>query len=189
MSDIKQFVFNGLLLEDCLIQLENRGISVKNGSKVAPIDRVIETDFSPRIRFDANRMASIYVAFFCLENAVRELIVDRLAERSGIDWWEKCVSASIKKSVQKLKESEAKNKYQAERSASLIGYTLFGNLAQIIISNWEDFSDLFPNQAWITSRFNDLETSRNIIMHTGVLPEIEIERIQSIVRDWIRQVG
>jgi len=62
-------------------------------------------------------------------------------------------------------------------------------LAQIIINNWQEFSDLFPDQAWITSRFNDLEMSRNIIMHTGILPDIEIERIESIVRDWIRQVG
>lgn len=66
---------------------------------------------------------------------------------------------------------------------------MFGNLAQIITNRWEDFSDLFPSQAWISSRFTDLEMSRNIIMHTGVLPEIEIERIESICRDWIRQVG
>jgi hypothetical protein len=26
-------------------------------------------------------------------------------------------------------------------------------------------------------------------MHTGVLPQIEVERIESIVRDWMRQVG
>jgi hypothetical protein len=62
-------------------------------------------------------------------------------------------------------------------------------LAQTIIANWDDFSDLFPDQAWINSRFNDLEMSRNIIMHTGTLPQIEVERIESIVRDWIRQVG
>jgi hypothetical protein len=66
---------------------------------------------------------------------------------------------------------------------------MFGNLAQIIITNWEDFSDLFPDQAWISARFNDLEMSRNIIMHTGILPQIEIDRIESIARDWIRQVG
>lgn len=66
---------------------------------------------------------------------------------------------------------------------------MFGNLAQIIIANWDNFSDLFPDQHWISSRFNDLELSRNIIMHTGILPEIEIGRIRSITRDWIRQVG
>jgi hypothetical protein len=90
---------------------------------------------------------------------------------------------------EKLKEKESVNRYHAARSAALIGYTLFGNLGQIIIANWDDFSDLFPDQAWIMSRFNDLEMSRNIIMHTGTLPQIEVDRIESILRDWNRQIG
>jgi hypothetical protein len=134
-------------------------------------------------------MASIYVVFFCLENAVRELITDRLAERHKLNWWKDCVPAKIRTAVQALKEKEDHNRYHTQRSSALIGYTMFGNLAQIIISNWEDFSDLFPSQAWVTSRFHDLEMSRNIIMHTGVLPPGEIERIESIARDWLRQVG
>ena len=91
--------------------------------------------------------------------------------------------------MEKLREKETVNRYHAQRSIALIGYTMFGNLGQITIANWDDFSDLFPDQAWITARFNDLEMSRNIIMHTGALPQIEVERIQSIVRDWIRQIG
>lgn len=107
----------------------------------------------------------------------------------GIDWWEQCIPKKIRESVEKLKDKEEKNKYHTSRSTSLIGYTLFGNIEQIIISNWDDFSDLFPSQAWVSSRFTDLEMSRNIIMHTGTLPDIEIERLESITRDWIRQVG
>lgn len=189
IEKLKQFVFNGLLLENTFNILEQEGIAIKGGTKIQPITRFEEADFSPKIRHDANKMASVYTAFFCLENTARELIVDRLVERKGIDWWEQCVSEKIKKSVNQIKEKEEKNRYHTRRSSTLIGYTMFGNLAQIIINNWEDFSDLFPDQAWITSRFNDLEMSRNIIMHTGVLPEIEIERIESIIRDWLRQVG
>lgn len=55
---------------------------------------------------------------------------------------------------------------------------MFGNLAQTIIGNWDEFSALFPNQAWVTSRFNDLEVSHNIIMHTGTLRQIEVDRIE-----------
>jgi len=66
---------------------------------------------------------------------------------------------------------------------------MLGNLGQIIIANWGDFSDIIPNQAWLTSRMDDLEMSRNIIMHTGSLPSDEIERIESIVRDLLRQIG
>ncbi len=186
---LKQFVFNGLLLDDSLEALETDGITVKSGADLVSVERIEEADFSPKIIFDAKRMASVYIVFFCLENAVRELITDRLAERYGIDWWEDRVPNRIKDAVSKLKAKEEKNKYHTQRSSSLIGYTMFGNLEQIVISNWEDFSDLFPAQSWITSRFTDLEMSRNIIMHTGVLPIIEVDRIESIARDWIRQVG
>jgi len=186
---LKQFVFNGILTEDSITNLEKQGISVRQGSQVQPIARIEETDFSPRVIHDASRMASIYIVFYCLENSVRELITARLAERKGIDWWDKCVPDKIKRNVNSLITEEEKNRYHAQRSTNNIGYTMFGNLGQIIINNWEDFSDLIPNQHWLTSRFDDLEKSRNIIMHTGILPEIEIERIESITRDWLRQVG
>lgn len=186
---IKKFVFDGMLVGESLRGLESQGISVSSSNDETSVQRIEENDFSPRIVFEAKKMAAIYVAFFCLENSVRELITDRLAERHGVDWWEECVPKKIQTSVERLREKEEKNKYHSQRSTSLIGYTMFGNLEQIIISNWDDFSDLFPRQSWISSRFNDLEMSRNIIMHTGTLPDIEIERIESITRDWIRQVG
>ncbi|ULA66382.1 MAG: HEPNSwt1 domain-containing protein [Nitrospira sp.] len=189
MNKVKQFIFNAMLAENSLDQLERLGISVRGASTLPPTIEVDEVGFSPRILYDASKMSSVFTAFFCLENSVRELITERLLARKGMDWWNGAVPSKIKQSVEKLREKESKNRYHTPRSSALIGYTLFGNLAQIIIMNWDDFSDLFPDQAWVTSRFNDLEMSRNIIMHTGALPQIEVDRIQSIVRDWIRQVG
>lgn len=189
MPDLKPFVFDGMLAEDAMARLSSIGISVRGPRASAPSIGVSELGFSPRILFDASTMSSVFEAFFALENSVRALITERLLSRKGADWWNLAVPQRIRNAVEKLKEKESKNKYHSPRSASLMGYTLFGNLGQIIIGNWDDFSDLFPDQAWVTSRFNDLEMSRNIIMHTGTLPQIEIDRIQSIVRDWLRQVG
>jgi hypothetical protein len=189
MNKLKQFVFTAMLAENSLAQLGAQGISVRSGPAVPPAIGVDELGFSPRVLYDAGKMSSVFSAFFCLENSVRELITERLLERKGPDWWNTAVPAKIRTAVEKLKEKENKNRYHTPRSIALIGYTMFGNLSQIIIANWDDFSDLFPDQAWVTSRFNDLEMSRNIIMHTGTLPQLEVERIESIVRDWIRQVG
>jgi hypothetical protein len=186
---IRAFVFNALLAENSLTQLAERGISVRGSEATPPTVNVDEIGFSPRILYDAEKMSSVFMAFYCLENAARDLIAERLLERKGADWWETAVPVKIKATVLKLREREDKNRYHSPRSSALVGYTMFGNLAQIIIANWDEFSDLFPDQAWITSRFNDLEMSRNIIMHTGTLPQIEVERIESIMRDWIRQVG
>lgn len=178
-----------MLAENSLSQLSEHGISVRGGMATPPTINVEEAGFSPRVVYEATQMASVFMAFFCLENSVRELITERLLSRLGTEWWSSSVPQKIKFAVEKLKEKESDTRYHTPRSAAMIGYTMFGNLAQIIIANWENFSDLFPDQSWIMSRFNDLEMSRNIIMHTGTLPQLEIDRIESIVRDWIRQVG
>jgi hypothetical protein len=189
MDKLKRFVFDALLAENSLSQLGSQGISVRGATATPPTLDVDEVGFSPRILYDAAKMSSVFTAFFCLENSVRDLITERLLARKGPDWWDTVVPVKIKLAVTKLKERESRARYHTPRAIALVGYTMFGNLAQIVIANWDEFSDLFPDQAWVTSRFNDLEMSRNIIMHTGVLPQIEVDRIGSIVRDWIRQVG
>jgi len=186
---IKEFVFNALLTQDSFISLEKEGISTSSSKGFSPISRVIEQDFNPKIWYDATKMSSVYTALYCIENTIRTFIVERMSERHGIDWWETKVPKGIKQTVINLKNKEEKNKYHSNRSNNEIGYTMLGNLGQIIISNWNDFSDIIPDQAWLTSRMNDLEMSRNIIMHTGILPTVEIERIESIVRDLLRQIG
>lgn len=187
---LRQFVFNGLLLYDSLETLEKqKGISVFESGDLTQVSRVVEADFSPVVWNNAINMSSVYQAIFCIENTLRNFIVERMAERHGLNWWIDKVPSNIKKAVDKLKKEEQKNKFFSSRSDSEIGYTMLGNLGQIIINNWDDFSDIIPSQAWLTSRMDDLEMARNIVMHTGVLPQIEIDRIASIVRDLLRQIG
>lgn len=188
-KNMKEFIFNALLVQDSFNTLEREGISVSVSEDFACISRVIERDFSPKVWHDATTMSSVYTALYCIENTIRNFIVERMSERYGIDWWDIKVPKKIKDSVSSLKRQEEKNKYHSNRSGSEIGYTMLANLGQIITVNWDDFSDIVPNQAWLTSRMDDLEMSRNIIMHTGVLPTDEIDRIESIVRDLLRQIG
>ena len=187
---LRQFVFNGLLLHDTLSILEEQqGISVSKSGDMKQVSRVVEADFSPVVWNNAINMSSVYQSIFCIENTLRIFIVERMSERHGLNWWGDKVPSGIKKAVEKLKKDELKNKFFSSRSDSEIGYTMLGNLGQIIINNWEDFSDIIPSQAWLTSRMDDLEMARNIVMHTGVLPQVEIDRITSIVRDILRQIG
>jgi len=186
---LKKFVFDAMLAENSLSALASEGISVRGSAATPPTISLVDKGFSPRLMYNAEKMASVFTAYFFLENSARELICERLASRHGADWWNLKVPLKIKQAVEKLQEKEAKNRYHTARSVDFIGYTLFGHLAQIIIVAWDDFSDLFPDQAWVSSRFNDLEMSRNIIMHTGTLPQIEVDRVESILTDWTRQVG
>lgn len=186
---LRQFVFNGLLLQDSFESLDKQqGISVTKSGDLQPVSCVVEADFNPTIWHNACDMASVYQSIFCIENTIRAFIVERMSERHGLDWWNS-VPSKISKDVEKLKAKEQKNKFFSSRSDSEIGYTMLGNLGQIIINSWDDFSDIIPSQAWLTSRMDDLEMARNIVMHTGVLPQIEIDRITSIVRDLLRQIG
>ena len=134
MSDskkkLKEFIFNGLLLDDTLDKLSESGISIRDGQTVANVSRIQETDFSPRIIYNATKMSSVFMVFYCLENAVRELIQERLAERHGITWWTDKIPKSIRDNVEKLKEKEKLNRYHAQRSANNIGYTFLDSFAK-----------------------------------------------------------
>ena len=189
ISNLKQFVFDALLTRENLNLLEKDGIYLDSSLSDNKVDRIVENSFSPKLWNNANNMSEVYKSIFCVENMMREFIVERLSENHGMEWWEECVPAKVKKEVEKLKKEEENNKYYSNRSTSNIGYTMLGNLTQIIINNWDDFSDIVPNQSWINSRMDDLEMARNIIMHTGFLPEIELERVESIVRDLLRQLN
>lgn len=188
LTELKQFVFDGMLASNALHSLSQEGISIDGEAPPIITKNGDELEFSLKTAYQAGVMAEVYRVFFCLENAVRDLISSRLLERKGYEWWS-FVPDKVKKNVEKLKAEEAKHRYHAPRSAEFIGYTMFGNLCQIIIANWDEFSDIFPDQHWVNSRFSDLEKSRNIIMHTGILPQLEVERIHSIARDWLRQAG
>jgi len=54
-------------------------------------------------------MSSVYTALFCIENTIRNFIVERMSERHGLEWWEK-VPSKINESVVSLKRQEEKNK-------------------------------------------------------------------------------
>lgn len=125
---LKEFVFNALLTQDAFRSLETEGITISSSDDFASISRVGETDFSPRIWHDAVSMSSVYSAIYCIENTLRNFIVERMSERYGIAWWNEKVPQKIKTAVNSLKKQEEKNKYHSNRSSSEIGYTMLGNL-------------------------------------------------------------
>jgi hypothetical protein len=134
-------------------------------------------------------MARLYVAFFCFENSVRELVAQKLRDSHGDIWWDTKVPQPIRKKVEDRKKREQKNKWHQPRSRSNINYTDFGDMPGIILNNWSDFEDLFDSQEWVKSRFSEMEKSRNVIAHNNVLEDAEIDRIRLYLQDWARIVG
>jgi hypothetical protein len=62
-------------------------------------------------------------------------------------------------------------------------------LSDIIIQNWDLFTDLIPSQHWLTQRMDELEQARHYVAHNRLLADTEFRRIESYIGDWLRQVG
>lgn len=187
---IRNWLFKALTAEDRLDRLEQDGLAVRASSDPRALQRVIPLeDFSADIRRAAMSALPAYLAFYCLENSVRELTTARLAENHGDIWWDTCVPAAIRAKVDKRREAEGQNRWHVARGVDPIYYTDFGDLRAIIQSNWADFADLFPDQNWVLTKLGELEASRNIIAHMNPLDDRELERIALYLHDWSRQVG
>jgi hypothetical protein len=68
-------------------------------------------------------------------------------------------------------------------------YIEMGHLPNIIQQNWQSFEPYVRRLDWATSIFSNVERSRNVIMHSGVLGLDDVERVGMNIRDWIMQVG
>ena len=189
-DDLQNLVFRGLLLQSTFEELEAIGVRTGTGQRENQEEGAISLeDFSASIRIQALKMSAVYQAFFCFENSVRELVEDRLSESLGKDWWVLATSVELRRKVEDRKGKEIANRWHGPRAESLIAYADFGDLSRIITNRWSLFEDLFPDQDWVRTRLSDLELSRNVIAHNGVLSGREITRITLYLKDWVMQVG
>lgn len=189
-STVRDWLFKGLAVEDMLDGLEADGLSVRAAEDPGAVQRVLPLeDFSATVRRNAVAALPAYLAMFCLENSIRELVVERMQESAGSDWWESGTSTELRKKVERRQDSEGKNRWHIRRGAQEIYYTDFGDLVSIIRRNWENFEDLFPDENWVTTRLNELEASRNIVAHNNALDARELQRIRMYLKDWTMQVG
>ncbi|MFI5270099.1 MAG: Swt1 family HEPN domain-containing protein [Chloroflexota bacterium] len=187
---VRNWLFKALAVEQAMHVLEADGVSVRAAEDSGAIQRVMPLeDFSVPIRRSAMQALPGYLAFFCLENAVRELVNERMTENHSAAWWSTLASADIRKRVGTRQSKEGKDRWHIKRGKHEIYYTDFGDLRLIILNNWADFEDLFPDQNWVISRLGELEASRNIIAHSNTLDERELARIKLYLKDWTKQVG
>jgi hypothetical protein len=89
--------------------------------------------------------------------------------------------------VQDRKDKEQRNQWHAGRNDHPIYYLDFGDLGLFIVNHWNIFKDFFENQAWVTSRIQEAERTRNVIAHTNILASDEIQRLEMYMRDWMKQ--
>ena len=191
-DQLYSFAFRGLLTEEALERTHRVSRTPQSAAIDAAIAKsvaldVLDEEWVARSR----RMATVYAAITAFENSVREFVAKRLLEGPPPreNWWAECVSGKIRKKAETRQEEESKIRWHTPRGDQPLNYTEFGDLTAIIGQNWDLFEPHLRNQDWVRQILSTLERSRNVIMHSGELANADIERIGTVIRDWVKQVG
>jgi len=185
-SKIKLFVLSNSLAENSLDHVESTfelDLGRKEKEQIKEQDYYKQFDHSFRV--EAKEMAKHYEVFYCLETSIRSLVLQLMKEKFGENWWDLRVKEEVKKNVDGNMKREAESGF-TQRSERKIDYTTFGELTEIVQSNWEAFENLFRNQRAFTKIMSSLNQLRGPIAHCCPLAEDEVVRLNLAVKDWFR---
>jgi hypothetical protein len=170
-----------------------RSAGIRIGADQSIVERSLLEEtlapFSVTMRDEALQMSRLYALLYCFENSVRALIKERLQEKYALAWWTDGVPPAVRRQAESRQKDAEKNSWLDAPSRDVLSFTEFGNLADIIVSQWDLFSDLVPTQHWLKQRMEELEKARNFLAHNRLLLPGEFQRIEMYVSDWNRMWG
>jgi hypothetical protein len=185
---IKHFVLNNLSIRSDLKGVEDRFDVSLLGQSKGSLQARYYPQFTDRLRQEAEQMADHYKIFYCLENFLRGLIASKLLDEQGENWWESAVPEAVRRNASDNRRREITSG-NTPRSDFLIDYTNFGELGEIIKTNWAVFGDVFRDIRAVENVMSRLNTLRGPIAHCKVLAEDEVVRLDLSLRDLFRQMG
>jgi hypothetical protein len=191
-KDVRDFVFRGLLFESEADVFRKAGLNV--GIDIAQSEEQLLLEylspFGVLRRNNALEMARLYAVLHAFENEIRSLVRETLDEKVGVTWWE---TESVPRKVRSMAESRQataeKDSWLEGAKSERLEYVDFGDLAAIMVQNWDHFKDILPGQEWMTQRMNELEKARNFVAHNRMLQPTEFQRIYMYVSDWSKVIG
>lgn len=149
-------------------------------------DEAYYPQIESEIRAEAARMAPHYEIFYSLETAIRRLVADSLEAAQGEGWWDtQRVPSEIRSSAEKARKREIDSGV-TPRSEDPLDFTTFGELGEIIKTNWDVFGALFSSVKAVERVMSNLNMLRGPIAHCSPLAEDEVVRLRLSVRDWFR---
>ena len=141
--------------------------------------------FAQAFRQEASAMGQHYEVFYCLEKTIRKLVAETLEAQHGENWWAARVPQQIRENASANMQRELDSGV-TQRSEEEIDFTNFGELGEIVRSNWDDFDAIFSSQKAFTKIMTSLNVLRAPIVHCSLLSEDEIVRLRLTVKDWFR---
>ncbi|MEL6707035.1 MAG: Swt1 family HEPN domain-containing protein [Pseudomonadota bacterium] len=190
IGNVRKFAANNLLLEAAIDTVEaDTGFDLREKkSEAEAIDETYYPQFDQKFRDEAAEMAANFRIFYCLENSIREIIQEALEEHFKEAWWEEGVSESIRLEAEKIRQREL-DMGGVPRSDSLLDYTTFGQLSNIIEQKKEAFEGRFTSFRAVNRLLWQLGMLRGPIAHCKPLAEDEVLRLHLSLRDWFRVLG
>jgi len=181
---IKLFGMSHSLVERDLDKVEQKFKLELQREVIEEKDEVYYPQFTQLFRQEAAGMGKHYELFYCLEKSIRRLIADTLESTHGENWWETKVPENIKNNVKDNIQKEIDSGVTL-RSEDEIDYTTFGELGEIVRTNWSSFP-MFSSQKAFSKIMTSLNTLRSPIAHCCILAEDEVVRLKLTVKDWFR---
>lgn len=190
-ATLRDWLFRSIMFEAESQHFRDAGIRVGADQSSFEKNLMDETlsDYPLHMRSEALRMSRLYASIYCFENSIRELIKERLESNFGSDWWQNGVQRKVREKAEERMHKALDNSWLEIQSTDVISFADFGNLTDIIVEQWEIFTDLIPSQHWLKQRLDELEQVRNFIAHNRYLSEAEFQRIEMYTQDWRKQVG
>ena len=193
--DLYSFAFRGLLVEEALDKngrLRYSPEAMYYSEEIAK--KLFLKEIDEKYVQQSKSMITVFAAITAFENATREFVYSVLLGEHKNDWWIKGIQTGIKEKAESRRDAENKVKWHVNRGDAMMSYLEFGHLPKIITSenNWKLFEVYFGfanGKDWVKALFEDLEKSRNVIMHSGVLDEYDITRVGMNIRDWLHQIN
>jgi hypothetical protein len=187
-SQLKAFSMTYQLIEHDLGVIEDKyGIDLgRNNQDRLDEDASYYPQIEQDIRGEAAKMAPHYEIFYSLEKTIRRLVSDTVEAAEGVRWW---TSARVPQRVRDNAEQSRQKEIDSgvsRRSEDEIDYCTFGELGEIIKTNWDIFSSIFTSVKAMERVMSNLNTLRNPIAHCSPLAEDEVTRLRLAVRDWFR---
>ena len=147
-------------------------------------------DYYPQIesefRSEAAQMAPHYETFYSLEKTIRRLVSEALAASDGPLWWVgPRVPQPVKANAEKLMKKEV-DSGTTRRSEEPLDFCTFGELSELIKTNWDLFGGMFSSVTAVQKVMARLNSLRGPIAHCSLLAEDEVVRLRLTVRDWFR---
>jgi hypothetical protein len=160
--------------------LPNAGVISKN-RELSGYDQ-----FESDVRSAASDMSEYYEIFYCLEVSIRRLIANTLHSAEGAEWWDSSrVGDELKKYVRRVQAEEVSS-HITPRSDNELDYLTFGQLGEIITTNFDVFDAVLTSKQAVVRVLAQLNMLRSPIAHCCVLAEDEKDRLALAVKDWFR---